>query len=562
MRIALLILLVLGTAAAQTLPPVILVNGFDLNAAFTGNCELEPDSTGTFGRLQELLEADGRRVIFFDNCRFGAPAIETLGQELGRTIADLGEPVDIIGFSLGGLVVRAYLSGKQPDADAAFVPPADTLVHKAILVATPHFGSPLAQFAPSGFQGPQMRQGSRFTWELARWAQGQDDLRETDLIAVVGDGGRGRAGDGVVGLASGSLSSFGIDPERTRVIEACHNEPAFLLCDIAATMIHVDDETHPTGRIIRSFLSGGDEWRSIGVAIDQHPAMPTGLYFAVADNAGALRGDIARSDALSSDDSTQRLDSGPAAFHYENLAPGDYSIEAEGFDGAPATVRLEAGSTTTVLVKEGPQIARIVPSAGLVPTLNLAPDSLVSFYGTAFLPADESSAADGLPLPQRLGEVEILANGEPLGLLFGGENQVNAYLPPELSGLVQFTLRNNAGQHTLAALLVEAVPAVFTLSGAGSGPAAAIDAIAGSIITAESPAQVGGFVSIFVTGLGATEPVVTLGGVEQRVLYAGPAPGFLGLQQINVEIAAETPTGDAVALQIGRANATTLAISR
>ena len=32
------------------------------------------------------------------------------------------------------------------------------------------------------------------------------------------------------------------------------------------------------------------------------------------------------------------------------------------------------------------------------------------------------------------------------------------------------------------------------------------------------------------------EPDVFLGGVRQKVLYAGPAPGFRGLQQINIEL--------------------------
>ena len=36
----------------------LLINGFNLNAAATGDCEVETDSTGMFGRLRELLEAE------------------------------------------------------------------------------------------------------------------------------------------------------------------------------------------------------------------------------------------------------------------------------------------------------------------------------------------------------------------------------------------------------------------------------------------------------------------------------------------------------------------------
>ena len=355
----------LAVPAQDSPPPVLLINGFDLNAAITGSCEPEPDSTGTFGRLQELLEADGRTVIFFDNCRFGVESIETLGRALGGVIEDIGRPVDLIGFSLGGLIVRSYLAGKVPDEDDGFDPPADPLVRKAVLVATPSFGSPLASLVPTGIQGPQMREGSRFTWELARWHQGTDDLREIDALAVAGDGGHGQRGDGVVPIVSASLTSMGFSPERTRVIPACHNRIAFLLCGSNETMIEVDDESHPTGRIIRSFLADTDDWRTVGAAVSDHPSPETGLYFAAAGSTGDLDPNATapiatRVDAAVSDTT---LDSGdPGIFFSRSLATGEYSV------GLAAPVRLTPGQTQTVLAKEGPLVARIIPSAALIPT--------------------------------------------------------------------------------------------------------------------------------------------------------------------------------------------------
>ena len=61
--------------AQDAAPPVVLVNGFSVAALTTGECPLSEDTTDTFGRLEEFLMADGRPVIFFDNCRFGVPAI-------------------------------------------------------------------------------------------------------------------------------------------------------------------------------------------------------------------------------------------------------------------------------------------------------------------------------------------------------------------------------------------------------------------------------------------------------------------------------------------------------
>jgi hypothetical protein len=57
-------------------PPVLLINGFDLNAVTTGQCALSENSTGTFGQLEALMEADEIEVFFVDNCAFGTVPIE------------------------------------------------------------------------------------------------------------------------------------------------------------------------------------------------------------------------------------------------------------------------------------------------------------------------------------------------------------------------------------------------------------------------------------------------------------------------------------------------------
>lgn len=54
-------------------------------------------------------------------------------------------------------------------------------------------------------------------------------------------------------------------------------------------------------------------------------------------------------------------------------------------------------------------------------------------------------------------------------------------------------------------------------------------------------------VVFYVTGLAAGDRpsvVVSIGGVDQTVEYAGPAPGFVGLQQVNIALDPSTPVGD------------------
>ena len=160
MKRILALLLVSIPALAQQ-PPVILLNGFDVGSVQSGQCTPATSSTGTFGRLEELLRAAGREVVFFDNCAFGTPPIEELGRRLGETIAELGtEQVDLIGYSMGGLIVRAYLSGKAEAGGLA--PPRDRC--EGVFLATP-----LGSSWPSGdrVEIQQLRLGGRFVWDLA-----------------------------------------------------------------------------------------------------------------------------------------------------------------------------------------------------------------------------------------------------------------------------------------------------------------------------------------------------------------------------------------------------------
>ena len=114
------------------------------------------------------------------------------------------------------------------------------------------------------------------------------------------------------------------------------------------------------------------------------------------------------------------------------------------------------------------------------------------------------------------------------------------------------------------------------MNGAGSGPAAAVHASTGALVTDLNPAQRGEIISLFLTGLGQT---VRIGGLDvvtvnpevglypaasARILFAGLAPGYVGLYQINFEVPSESQTGPAVYLVVmsGKrfSNVTTLAV--
>ncbi len=126
---------------------------------------------------------------------------------------------------------------------------------------------------------------------------------------------------------------------------------------------------------------------------------------------------------------------------------------------------------------------------------------------------------------------------------------------------------NNA--HVSAAVpvaVVAANPGVFTTDGTTG---VILHGIGNQLITASSPAAKGEVVVIYATGLGAVSPApadgaaagasqttakaaVTIAGVAASVQYAGMAPGFVGLYQVNVQVPASVSSGNlAVVISIG-----------
>jgi uncharacterized protein (TIGR03437 family) len=104
-------------------------------------------------------------------------------------------------------------------------------------------------------------------------------------------------------------------------------------------------------------------------------------------------------------------------------------------------------------------------------------------------------------------------------------------------------------------------PGIFTLNGSGTGDAAVIDAVTYAPVTSSQPIAAGGYLGIYCTGLGAVTPATTTGAVPATLtqtvvspsvlidgqaaslLWAGLAPGFVGLYQVNAQVPATLATG-------------------
>jgi uncharacterized protein (TIGR03437 family) len=171
---------------------------------------------------------------------------------------------------------------------------------------------------------------------------------------------------------------------------------------------------------------------------------------------------------------------------------------------------------------------------------------IVSIYGSSL--AQGTAQAATQPLPSTLSDVQVTVDGTSLGSIYVSSLQINAVMPANVSGLKNLTIHNSAGVQNLNLWIEPAFPAVFTQDQSGRGPAAALNYANNRLITPANPLHAGDYLVLFLTGLGQTttqgtvdvanqQPTVTVGGAPCRVTFAGAAPGFTGLDQINCQFA-------------------------
>jgi uncharacterized protein (TIGR03437 family) len=136
--------------------------------------------------------------------------------------------------------------------------------------------------------------------------------------------------------------------------------------------------------------------------------------------------------------------------------------------------------------------------------------------------------------------VSVAFNSLPATLLYTSAQQVNLRIPPALSGL-------SSAQMVVTVDSVSSAP--FTVPLTAVSPALFTPGVLNQDNTVNSPgnpAPLGSVLQIFLTGMpdsgaAATVTIQNLGNLVP--LYAGAAPGFLGLQQVNVAVPADLQPG-------------------
>jgi uncharacterized protein (TIGR03437 family) len=259
--------------------------------------------------------------------------------------------------------------------------------------------------------------------------------------------------------------------------------------------------------------------------------------------------------------------SGPSALAVN--AAGSIWV-ADTFNNAVRLLQFTGGGTTVNAVTNGASNLSGPVSPGEVVVIygsGLGPSQLTTFQ------ADASGR-----VPNAVAGTSVYFNGAPAPVLYTSSNQVAAIVPFGIgNSLAQMYVQNqNVTSAAFNLSVASQIPAVFTLNGSGSGQAAAINNKDGSINGAASPAKVGDYVQLYITGVGQTNPSgsdgvinaaplpvpvaevkVTIGGKTATVNFAGGAPGSVaGVIQVNAQIPSGITAGGAVpvVVQVGTSN--------
>jgi uncharacterized protein (TIGR03437 family) len=192
----------------------------------------------------------------------------------------------------------------------------------------------------------------------------------------------------------------------------------------------------------------------------------------------------------------------------------------------------------------------------------LSPNALGTIYGTNLAYGTKTITSDdirGGHLPTVLPGTgaRVLIGGLVANLYYVSPTQINFLVPANLlPGTVNLNVVvDGFAGPTIPVLLLSAAPALFQLD-AENAVATRAD---GSVITPDDPVRPSEVVVLYATGLGQTIPPVVYGELPTQaallkqlgdftvlldgtpldpcaIVYAGVAPGFAGLYQINVTL--------------------------
>lgn len=241
--------------------------------------------------------------------------------------------------------------------------------------------------------------------------------------------------------------------------------------------------------------------------------------------------------------------------------------------GLVADISCTLTSTATfVRNSPGPAPVPLVLNAASFLTGSVAPGEIVSIFGAQMGPAAGVSGqlnADGR-LDTSLAGVTVQFDGIPAPLFYVRSDQINAQVPYATSGKSVTgvkVLYQSATSSESSLPVTLAAPAIFAYS--DDGTRAVVLNQSGAFNSATNPAIPGEFITLFATGEGQTNPpgidgkpadapyplpiapvTLQIDAQNADIQYAGAAPGFAGLMQMNARVPASIAGRGIVPVQL------------
>jgi uncharacterized protein (TIGR03437 family) len=289
-----------------------------------------------------------------------------------------------------------------------------------------------------------------------------------------------------------------------------------------------------------------------------------------------------------------------------------------GIDPVVATIAGVASNTASLPVGAAPGIGSVLNGASFKSTGTVAAGSVVSVFGSGFGTQNNLSAFPNATVDSL--SVMFGSTAAPIFALAATGGQINVLVPDELgsTGTVNVMVQDASGTSAAQTLnLAPAAPGIFfyadplvptrrnavavtantawiamplSLAATMGLPTNCSQVGAGTVCA--QPATPGGYLQIYVTGLGqatpngnpsgavlptgsvapvsgnplyetVATPAVMIGNQPATVLFSGIAPGYAGLYQVDVQIPANVTAGNDVPVQIsigGASDSATIAV--
>jgi uncharacterized protein (TIGR03437 family) len=226
-----------------------------------------------------------------------------------------------------------------------------------------------------------------------------------------------------------------------------------------------------------------------------------------------------------------------------DLASGGASMDISG--NAAATYKATRPVLALVVAPQDASFTADAVVNAATYTSGIAPGGIMAIFGT------------GLSAPG--GATAVDMDGVEATVLWASAFQINAQVPPGIApGVHTLRVRSVYGVAQQSVSVSAIAPAIFLTGNSGMGAVLNQDF---SMNGPANPLPRGQVLVVYATGLGAvarqgqlsvtTAPVTAVvNGQELPVEFAGLAPGYIGLYQVNVPIPAATPPGLGVSLTL------------